>query len=606
MASPSRAQEILEQVFGYTSFRGRQQEIIADLNDGADVLVIMPTGGGKSLCYQIPALMRPGVAVVVSPLIALMADQVQALAAVGVRAAFLNSTLDRHAQEQVWDALNTAQLDLLYVAPERLLQPTTLARLSELSSGIGLFAIDEAHCVSTWGHDFRQDYLALGLLAEQFPGVPRVALTATADDRTQRDIVARLGLQNPNCYVEGFDRPNISYSVGTKSDARGQLLKFVRDIYESYGPSAGIVYCLSRKSVETTAAWLQAEGITALPYHAGLDAAQRANHQARFLKEDHVIVVATIAFGMGIDKPDVRFVAHLDLPKSIEAYYQETGRAGRDGLAAEAWMIYGLQDVVRMSRMIEEGDADAQHKRRERGKLDALLGWCEVTTCRRHHLLAYFGEPADSNPEICGNCDVCIAPPITWDATETAQMALSCVYRTGQKFGAGHVIDVLRGRATDKVERFAHQQLSTFGIGAQRSEQQWRSLFRQLLTRGYLAVDHDRFGAFRLTEASRRLLKGEMTLQLREEVVRKRKKERISYTLEIEDEGLMESLKALRRELAETAGVPPYVVFHDATLLEMVNVRPQNLADLLEISGIGQAKLERYGQVFLDEITAVS
>ena len=601
----TRAHEVLERVFGYSSFRGHQLEIIAEVSEGRDALVIMPTGGGKSLCYQLPALLRKGVTIVVSPLIALMQDQVQALEAQGVRAAFLNSTLDRETQNSVWSALEADHLDLLYVAPERLLQPGTLGRMGELAQEISLFAIDEAHCVSTWGHDFRQDYLELGVLAERFPNVPRIALTATADGRTQEDIVKRLQLREPTRFVEGFDRPNISYSVGVKTDARNQLVRYIREVYDNHGPSAGIVYCLSRKSVETTAGWLQAEGLTALPYHAGLDAMQRAQHQARFLKEENVIVVATIAFGMGIDKPDVRFVAHLDLPKSVEAYYQETGRAGRDGQPAEAWMIYGLQDVVRLTRMIEETDSDGQHKRTERTKLDALLGWCEVTTCRRHHLLAYFGEPAKTNPEHCGNCDICISPPTTWDATEAAQMALSCVYRTGQRFGAGHVIDVLRGQSSDKIRRFEHERLSTYGIGTERSEQQWRTLFRQLLTRGYLAVDHDRFGAFCLTEASRRLLKGDTQLLLREEVVKKkRKKERSNYTLELEDEGLMDALKQLRRELAESAGVPPYVVFHDATLLEMVHIRPSSLTELHDISGVGQAKLERYGKAFLEEIAA--
>lgn len=557
----------------------------------------MPTGGGKSLCYQLPALLLDGVAIVVSPLIALMQDQVQALEVLGVRAAYLNSTLSRDAQADVLRKLRERELDLLYVAPERLLQRETLYELSELD--VSLIAIDEAHCVSSWGHDFRRDYLQLHQLSEHFPNVPRLALTATADSRTRADIIARLGLEKPKIFLEGFDRPNICYTVQAKVDARAQLLKFLKEIYASQGEVAGIVYCLSRKNVEAVAEWLHLQGYKALPYHAGMDGLQRQANQQRFLKEESVIIVATIAFGMGIDKPDVRFVAHLDLPKSVEAYYQETGRAGRDGMPAEAWMVYGLADVVRLSRMVEESDASEEHKRVERAKLEALLGWCEVTTCRRHRLLDYFDDQKTDRTSGCGNCDVCLTPPTTWNATEAAQMALSCVFRTGQRFGAGHVIDVLRGQSNDKVARFNHQNLSTYGIGSERSEKQWRSVFRQLVTRGYLRVDHDQFGALCLTAATRPLLKGEQQLQLREETAAKSSRRRVSYTLEIEDEGLMDALRELRKNLADTAGVPPYVVFHDATLLEMVQTRPNSLPGFLELGGVGQAKLEKYGEAFL-------
>jgi ATP-dependent DNA helicase RecQ len=591
------AQDILERIFGYDSFRGCQSEVIESTLAGLDALVIMPTGGGKSLCYQLPALLLDGVAIVVSPLIALMQDQVQALELLGVRAAYLNSTLSRDAQIDVLCKLREGELDLLYVAPERLLQRDTLNELSAVD--VSLIAIDEAHCVSSWGHDFRRDYLELHQLSQHFPNVPRLALTATADGRTREDIIARLGLEKPKIFIEGFDRPNICYTVQAKSDARGQLLKFLKEVSATQGEVAGIVYCLSRKNVEAVAEWLHLQGYKALPYHAGMDGLQRQKNQQRFLKEEGVIIVATIAFGMGIDKPDVRFVAHLDLPKSVEAYYQETGRAGRDGMPAEAWMVYGLADVVRLSRMVEESDASEEHKRVERAKLEALLGWCEVTTCRRHRLLDYFDDQHTDRTNGCGNCDVCLTPPTTWDATEAAQMALSCVFRTGQRFGAGHVIDVLRGQDNDKVARFNHQNLSTFGIGRERSEKQWRSVFRQLVTRGYLRVDHDQFGALCLTEITRPLLKGEQRLQLREETATKKTRRKVTYALELEDEGLMDALRKLRKSLADSAGVPPYVVFHDATLLEMVKTRPNSLPGLLELGGVGQAKLEKYGEAFL-------
>ena len=592
----SLARDILRDTFGYDNFRSQQADIINHVSQGHDALVLMPTGGGKSLCYQIPAMIRDGTAVVVSPLIALMQDQVAALELAGVQAAYLNSTLTPKQQADVIHELQQGRLDLLYVAPERLLQADTLALLSQ--STVALFAIDEAHCVSAWGHDFRQDYLGLGILAEQFPQVPRIALTATADARTQADICQRLNLNQPQTFIDSFDRPNICYSVQIKTDAKRQLMGFLAQ----HTGRSGIVYCLSRKSVEATAQFLNNNGYRALPYHAGMDAQDRAFNQARYLNEEGLIMVATIAFGMGIDKPDVRFVAHLDLPKSIEAYYQETGRAGRDGEAADAWMVYGLQDVVRLSRMIEESQAGDDHKRIERTKLDALLGWCEVTTCRRIHLLAHFDEHRQGD---CGNCDICLNPPLTWDGTEAAQKALSCVYRTGQRFGAGHVIDVLRGADNDKVRRFDHQHLSTFGIGAEFNDQRWRSVFRQLVVRGFLRVDHANFGALTLTPAARQILKGETQLWLREEPTqssakRKRAAAALDLELALEDEDLFEALKARRTAIASEAGVPPYVIFHDRTLLEMIHLRPKQLEAMLQVNGVGEAKLQKYGQQFLD------
>ena len=596
---PREPLDVLRDVYGYSTFRGDQAAIIDHVCAGNDALVLMPTGGGKSLCYQIPSLLRSGIGIVVSPLIALMRDQVRALDQLGVRAAFLNSSLPRADQEDVVARAQGGALDLLYIAPERLMQERTLAILS--ACRVCLIAIDEAHCVSSWGHDFRQDYLALNRLRAAFPGVPRMALTATADARTRDDIVQRLDLTDPASFIGGFDRPNICYSVQPKTDAKAQLLRFL----DGHRDEAGIVYCLSRKSVESTAEWLHQRGFAALPYHAGLDTQTRNAHQERFLRDEAVVMVATIAFGMGIDKPNVRFVAHMDLPKSVEAYYQETGRAGRDGEPADAWMVYGLQDVVRLSRMVEESEASAEHKRIERAKIDGLLGWCEVTSCRRRHLLAYFGETLASD---CGNCDICLQPPVTWDGTEAAQKALSCVYRTGQRFGAGHVIDVLRGQQRDKVLRFGHERLSTFGIGGEYSDAQWRSIIRQLVVRGYLSVDHGSFGALRLTESSRELLRGETTLLLREDPAKpataRRRGSRSRLVLEIEDEPLMEALRDLRKRIADANGVPPYVVFHDATLAEMVQRRPAALSDMLEITGVGQAKLQRYGAQFLEALSA--
>ena len=595
MTSP--ALQILRDVFGYDEFRGQQQTAIERALAGQDSLVLMPTGGGKSVCYQVPALLNQGITLVVSPLIALMQDQVSALHELGVRAAFLNSSLSREAQAEVIAQLRGGHLRLLYIAPERLVQPGTRALLSQLP--IALIAIDEAHCVSQWGHDFRQDYLALNSLRDWFPGVPRMALTATATARTRAEIIERLALNDAALLVSDFDRPNIRYQVQPRTDGRSQLARFV----SQYRNQAGIVYCLSRKKTESTAEWLASEGYTALPYHAGLNAETRAEHQRRFLVEDGVIIVATIAFGMGIDKPDVRFVAHLDLPKSLEAYYQETGRAGRDGLPAQAWMIYGLQDVVRLRQMADESEAGEEYKRFERQKLDTLLGWCEITRCRRRPLLDYFGDALD---EDCGNCDNCLQPPATRDGTEDAQKLLSAVYRTGQMFGAAHVVDVLLGKDTDKARQHGHGGLSVFGIGADRPAQAWRSAIRQLVVQGFLRVDSARFGALVLTEESRGVLRGEQDVRLREDpvVARSRKGTRAAGRpdVEIVDIVLWDALRECRQRLAAEHNVPPYVVFHDSTLRQMVNDRPTDSDALLEISGVGQAKLTRYGDEFLEVI----
>jgi ATP-dependent DNA helicase RecQ len=592
-ASEDRARALLRDVFGYAEFRGQQRAIIEAALAARDSLVLMPTGGGKSLCYQIPALLRPGLGVVVSPLIALMEDQVGALREHGVRAAYLNSSLTRAEQARVLDDLRRQRLKLLYVAPERLLQLETQALLRELP--IAIAAIDEAHCVSQWGHDFRQDYLALNQLKDWFPGVPRMALTATATPPTRAEIVARLELADPDIFVSSFDRPNIRYHVQTKTDAKRQLLGFL----QAHRGEAGIVYCLARNKTESIAAWLREQGFDALPYHAGLPAETRAENQRRFLADDGVVIVATIAFGMGIDKPDVRFVAHLDLPKSVESYYQETGRAGRDGEPADAWMVYGLQDVVQLRQLVEASEAGEEHKRRERAKLDSLLGWCEVTQCRRRPLLAYFGERSSAD---CGNCDNCLAPPKTWDGTEAARKLLSAVYRTGQSFGAAHVIDVLLGNATEKIARHRHEGLSVFGIGTELDARAWRSLTRQLVVQGLLQVDHEGFGALQLTDASRPLLRGEVTVNVREDLkeTAPRKKSRAAPAdVPEQHRGLWEALRECRRTLAAELNLPPYVIFHDATLKEMLAARPADRAALLRISGVGQAKLERYGDRFL-------
>ncbi|WEN41131.1 ATP-dependent DNA helicase RecQ [Thauera sp. GDN1] len=598
------AHRVLEHVFGYPAFRGEQQQIVEQVAGGGDALVLMPTGGGKSLCYQIPALLRQGTAIVVSPLIALMQDQVSALVEAGVQAAFLNSSLDAERARAVERALWDGALDLLYVAPERLMTPRFLDQLDHLrdTGRLALFAIDEAHCVSQWGHDFRPEYLQLSILPERYPATPRIALTATADRQTREEIAERLNLQHARRFVSSFDRPNIRYTIVDKNDARRQLLDFIR---EECPGQAGIVYCLSRRKVEETAAWLQEQGLNALPYHAGMTQEIRAEHQTRFLREDGLIMVATIAFGMGIDKPDVRFVAHLDLPRSIEGYYQETGRAGRDGLPAQAWMAWGAQDVVQQRRMIDESEANEEFKRLARNRLDVLVGLVEATTCRRQHLLAYFGE--QSSP--CGNCDNCLNPPQTWDATEAARKALSCVWRTGQRYGAGHLIDVLRGELTEKVIERGHQDITTFGIGSELDEKRWRTVFRQLVARELVAVDHERYNALRLTDAARPLLRGESEFHLRleRERSRGRAKRRGSATMDIPDgipTTLFDRLRAWRFATAKERNVPAYVVFQDATLREIAIARPHTLAELAGISGVGDRKLEAYGEAILELVAA--
>ena len=588
--------QLLNAVFGYPAFRGAQAEIIQHVAAGGDALVLMPTGGGKSLCFQIPALMREGCAVVISPLIALMQDQVAALNEAGVNAAVLNSALDAQAAHRTEQDFAHGKFDLLYVAPERLMTPRFLELLGR--SKLALFAIDEAHCVSQWGHDFRPEYIQLSVLHERFPDVPRIALTATADELTRAEIITRLQLDDARVFISSFDRPNIRYAIAEKNNARDQVLDFIRT---HHAGEAGIVYCLSRKKVDETAAWLSAEGIPALPYHAGLAQQTRARHQERFVNDDGVVMVATIAFGMGIDKPDVRFVAHLDLPKSIEAYYQETGRAGRDGLPADAWMAYGLGDVVQQRRMIGESEADETFKRVSYGKLDALVGLAEAAGCRRVRLLAYFGEA--STP--CGNCDNCLTPPRVWDGTEAAQKALSCVYRTGQRFGAGHLIDILRGNPTERVQKFRHDQLQTFNVGADLTDKQWRAVFRQLIALGFLEADTEAYGAFKLTAAARGVLKGETTVSFREEAERPRKRKRSQKAAFISSLGgpvsgpLLDALREWRRITAREHGVPAYVVFHDSTLEAIAATRPRRLDDLRGITGIGTTKLERYGGMLL-------
>ncbi|MBI5333806.1 MAG: RecQ family ATP-dependent DNA helicase [Burkholderiales bacterium] len=657
---PSAALAILREVFGYGAFRGAQADIVEHVGRGRDALVLMPTGGGKSLCYQVPAILRhragQGVAIVVSPLIALMHDQVGALEEAGVHAAFLNSTLSLEETQQVEREMMSGRLVLLYAAPERVTTPRFQAMLAALHERgrLSLFAIDEAHCVSQWGHDFREDYLALSLLHERFADVPRIALTATADEHTRADIVERLQLQDARLFISSFDRPNIRYDIVEKDNPRAQLLRFIRDEHDG---EAGIVYCQSRRKVEETAAWLAGEGIEALPYHAGLDASVRQRNQDRFLREDGLVMVATIAFGMGIDKPDVRFVAHLDLPKNIEAYYQETGRAGRDGQPAQAWMTYGLADVVNQRRMIDEGPAGEEFKRVQRGKLDALLALAEAHDCRRARLLAYFGEAYAGRREgaasdddasadwaagltrdpavdaqhadaggstaragrarlqpYCGNCDNCLNPPATWDATEAARMALSCIYRFWQhgqqRFGAGHLIDVLRGKATDKTAQYGHERLSTFGVGQAISEARWRAVLRQLVALGHVVAEGE-YGTLALTDSARAVLKGEITLRLREpsEAPRGRKPggSRSSRSadkpapipLDAEGQARFTALKAWRAEVAKEHKLPAYVIFHDATLAEMARAHPGTLDELGQISGVGAKKLQAYGSEIL-------
>jgi ATP-dependent DNA helicase RecQ len=596
------ARDILQHVFGYPAFRGEQEAIVGHVAAGGDALVLMPTGGGKSLCYQVPALLRAGTAIVVSPLIALMHDQVSALKEAGVAADFLNSSQDSETAWSVERQLLAGELKLLYVAPERLLMPRMLAMLDRLAEDrrLALFAIDEAHCVSQWGHDFRPEYLQLSTLHERYPAVPRIALTATADRQTREEIAQRLQLVEARRFVASFDRPNIRYRIVEKDKPAAQLLDFVRGEHPG---EAGIVYCLSRRKVEETAAWLAQQGVAALPYHAGLPAEVRAAHQSRFLREDGLVMVATIAFGMGIDKPDVRFVAHLDLPRSIEGYYQETGRAGRDGLAAEAWMAWSAADVVQQRRMLNESEAGEDFKRLANARLEALVGLVETTDCRRAHLLAYFGEAAAP----CGNCDNCLDPPRTWDAAEAARKALSCAYRSGQRYGAGHLIDVLRGEATDKIRERGHDRITTFGIGADLDEKAWKAVFRQLVARGMLAVDHERFGALTLTDLARPILRGEAGFTLRQPSAKKRLKAGRGQSFASGAEaGLFERLRAWRAELAKAREVPAYVIFHDATLREIAARAPTSLADLAGISGVGDRKLEAYGEALLAVLAAGS
>jgi ATP-dependent DNA helicase RecQ len=593
MTSPT-PEHILRHVFGYQDFRGEQQNIIEAAIQGRDALVIMPTGGGKSLCYQVPALVREGTGLVISPLIALMQDQVMALRELGIEAGFLNSNQAPDERAEIRRKLQSGELQLLYVAPEGL--NTDRMRMLLRDVPLSVIAIDEAHCVSQWGHDFRHDYLLLGELKTLFPGVPRLALTATATARVREEIISRLELDDPGRFVAPFDRPNIRYHVKPKTDARRQLLDFL----QAHRGDAGIVYCMSRKKTESTAEWLRQEGFNALPYHAGLDPDARREHQRRFLVDDSVVIVATIAFGMGIDKPDVRFVAHLDLPKSIEAYYQETGRAGRDGEPSETLMVYGLQDVVRLRQMLDQSEAAEEYKRYERYKLDTLLGWCEAPGCRRRALLDYFGDTLERD---CGNCDGCLDPVATWDGLEAAQKMMSAVYRTGQRFGAAHVVDVLLGKATDKAQQYRHDDLSVFGIGSEYSAQKWRSVIRQLIVMGHLRADADRYGALVLTDSSRAVLRGESPVSFREDPTRpvtSRGSSRKSTDIRPEDADLWDALRACRSDLADEQGVPAYVIFHDKTLYDMLEQRPRNATELLSVNGVGQAKLERYGERFLE------
>ncbi len=596
------AHAVLQRVFGFANFRGPQQAVIEHLSEGGDCLVLMPTGGGKSLCYQVPALLRPGTAIVVSPLIALMQDQVEALTQLGVAAAFLNSSQSAAESSGTEARLLRGELDLLYVAPERLLTSRFLDLLDRATPA--LFAIDEAHCVSQWGHDFRPEYRQLDVLHARWPRVPRIALTATADPPTRREIVERLGLDEARQFISSFDRPNIRYQVEQKRGGVQQLLDFLG----GHVGQSGIVYCLSRKSVEQTCASLVDSGIAALAYHAGLPSAERAANQRRFLREDGIVMVATIAFGMGIDKPDVRFVAHMNLPKSIEGYYQETGRAGRDGEPADAWMAYGLGDMVTLSQMIENGESSIERKRVERRKLDALLGYCESTGCRRATLLANFGEVIDSS---CGNCDNCLQPPDCFDGTQLAQKALSAVFRSGQRFGVGHIVDILRGTASDKVQQFGHQNLSTFGVGNELDAATWRGVFRQLVAAGLLEVDVEAFGGLRLTEASRAVLRGERSMQMRREAPRASKRAQrrgqtaaAAVALSTADQPAFERLRQLRADLARQQNVPAYVIFHDAVLRAIATAMPSSLDELGEISGVGAAKLARYGDAILEVTSA--
>ena len=592
------ALDYLQQTFGYSQFRLQQGEIIQTLINGDDAVVLMPTGGGKSLCYQIPSLCRSGTGIIISPLIALMHDQVIALQQLGINAAFLNSTLDAKTSRQTEADLVNGHLDMLYVAPERLNTSGFIQLLKQ--TRISLFAIDEAHCVSQWGHDFRPDYIQLCLLHEQFPDIPRIALTATADQATRKEIKQRLQLENARDFISSFDRPNICYRITeAQSNARSALLRFIQNEHEG---DSGIVYCLSRKKVESTAAWLTEKGFTALPYHAGLPAAERQANQQRFLNEDAIIIVATIAFGMGIDKPDVRFVAHLNLPKSMEAYYQETGRAGRDGQPATAWMAYGLQDVITLKQMMATSSAAEQYKRVENQKLETMLGFTEITGCRRQSLLDYFGETLD---HACGNCDNCLSPAETWDATLAAQKALSCVHRTGQRFGVNYLVDVLTGKANDRIKQFGHDSLNIYGLGKELDAGQWRTIYRQLISRNLLTVDTEGHGSLRLSEQCRPILRGEQTLLMRKESKRTRaarKGRKSLVTDDSENKVLWDALRDCRKRLADENGVPPFVIFHDATLSEMMQRQPRDQEQFLQLSGVGETKLEKYAGAFLKVI----
>ena len=592
-----QSEDVLKSVFGYDQFRGHQKDIIEQVIAGQDALVLMPTGGGKSLCYQIPSMIRLGVGIVISPLIALMQDQVSALHQLGVKAAFLNSTLSMDEARFIEHQLERGELDLLYIAPERLTSDWTQALFQRIN--IALFAIDEAHCVSQWGHDFRVDYLQLSLLHEKFPTIPRIALTATADEKTREEIIKRLALEQAESFISGFDRPNIRYRIVQKQSAKQQLLRFIKT---EHSGDAGIIYCLSRKKVESTASWLAMKGIKALPYHARLSNETKQENQHRFLVEEGIVIVATIAFGMGIDKPNVRFVAHLDLPKSIEGYYQETGRAGRDGEPANAWMAYGLQDVITLRQMLANSTADETHKRVEFHKLESMLALCELVSCRRQALLAYFGDELKEN---CGNCDTCLEPVETWDGTLAAQQALSCIYRTEQRFGVNYLIDVLLGKSNERVVSFGHDKQSTFGIGKDLDEKQWRSVFRQLVAKRYVEIDYEGYGAFKLAKQCRPLLRGEQVLMLRKDVEpEKGRGKKGGYQSSNKAEGnlLWEALKAKRLEIAEAQDVPSFLIFHDATLMAMMEQKPSSLKQMSAISGVGAKKLEQYGEKFLEVI----